>query len=131
MDRLAKRGLQHTPICPLCDQQPEDGEHLLVRCVYARELWFLVLQKLGLPQLTPTSDASTAQWWTQLARRISDKKKRKEINGLIILTARSIWLERNSRVFDQCASTTSAVFNRIEQEFALWRMAGICGDRRE
>lgn len=128
-DRLARRGLQHPPRCPLCDQEPEDGEHLMVRCVFALEVWFAVLQQVGLQRYTPTPNTDTAQWWTTLVAA-TPKTQRKAINGLIILTARSIWLERNSRVFDHIASPRGAVCNRIRQEFALWRAAGISGEMR-
>lgn len=47
-DRLAKRGLPHPASCTLCDQAPEIINHLLVSCVVAQEIWFSVLQKVGL-----------------------------------------------------------------------------------
>jgi hypothetical protein len=36
-DRLAKRGLPHPDCCPLCDQEEENIQHLLVGCVFARD----------------------------------------------------------------------------------------------
>lgn len=35
-DRLSKHGLSHPDRCPLCDQEPETIDHLLVGCVFAR-----------------------------------------------------------------------------------------------
>jgi hypothetical protein len=52
VDRLAKRGLQHPESCPLCDQEGEIINHLLVACVFSRQVWFLVLQQFGLQALT-------------------------------------------------------------------------------
>jgi hypothetical protein len=37
---LAKRGLDHPEKCPLCDQESESLDHILVSCVFAREFWF-------------------------------------------------------------------------------------------
>ena len=36
-DRLEKRGLDHLERCPLCDQERETIDHLLVTCVFFRE----------------------------------------------------------------------------------------------
>jgi hypothetical protein len=38
-DRLERRGLPHPTACPLCDQEPETIQHLLLGCVVAREVW--------------------------------------------------------------------------------------------
>ena len=92
-DILQKRGLPHPPQCPLCSQDTETGEHLLVQCVFAREVWHTVLQWRGLQGLTPGPDSTAAQWWTDLAAALPCKKMKKEVSGLVILTARFIWLE--------------------------------------
>jgi hypothetical protein len=39
-DRLAKRGLPHPEKCPLCDQEEETINHLILSCVFARQAWF-------------------------------------------------------------------------------------------
>ena len=38
-NRLARRGLPHQERCPFCDQDAETINHLLIRCVFAREIW--------------------------------------------------------------------------------------------
>jgi hypothetical protein len=52
-DRLAKRNLPHPESCPLCDQEDETINHLLVGCVFARQVWSLVLHQFGLLHLAP------------------------------------------------------------------------------
>ena len=52
-DRLEKRGLDHSERCPLCDQERETIDHLLVTCVFSRECWFLLLRQFGLHVLAP------------------------------------------------------------------------------
>uniref|UniRef100_A0A0A9DF12 Reverse transcriptase zinc-binding domain-containing protein n=1 Tax=Arundo donax TaxID=35708 RepID=A0A0A9DF12_ARUDO len=52
-DRLAKRGLQHPAACPLCDQAEEIIQHLLVECVFARQVWMEILQQLNLGTIAP------------------------------------------------------------------------------
>jgi hypothetical protein len=51
-DRLAKRGLAHPDHCPLCDQE-ETINHLLLSCVFSRQVWFYVQEKFGLQALAP------------------------------------------------------------------------------
>jgi hypothetical protein len=52
-DRLEKRGLDHPERCPLCDQERETIDHLLVNYVFSRECWFLLLRQFGLQGLAP------------------------------------------------------------------------------
>ena len=51
----------------------------------------------------------------------------KEVNSVVILVARSLWLELNSRVFDKVATMSHEICRRIRVEFELWREAGLCG----
>jgi hypothetical protein len=52
-DRLARRGLPHPENCPLCDQEEETIDHLLVHCVFAIEFWFNLFRQVGLQALPP------------------------------------------------------------------------------
>ena len=45
-DRLASRGMQHHPACLMCDQAQETTNHLLLLCVFTRQIWFSVFIKL-------------------------------------------------------------------------------------
>jgi hypothetical protein len=49
-DRLEKRGLPH-PARSLCDQVDENLQYPLIKCVFARQLWFSILQHAGLSAL--------------------------------------------------------------------------------
>lgn len=63
-DRLEKRGLNHPPRCPLCDQEPETINHLLVSCSFSRLYWYITLRKFGLHILAPIQDDTNfLQWW--------------------------------------------------------------------
>jgi hypothetical protein len=54
----------HPAHCPLCDQADETIKHLLVSGIFARELWFLLLQRLGLQGLSPKNeDVCFDDWW--------------------------------------------------------------------
>lgn len=98
-DRLAKSGLPHPAMCPLCDQEDEDVQHLFTSCVFAREVWVKVLSPLGLQNLIPSRHANSfADWWRKVIKRVP-KCKKKGVNSLIILTAWSLWKHKNSCVF--------------------------------
>lgn len=45
-DRLAKRGLSHPIACLFCDQAEEKINHLLISCVFIRQISSLILLSL-------------------------------------------------------------------------------------
>uniref|UniRef100_A0A8I6XZ35 Reverse transcriptase zinc-binding domain-containing protein n=1 Tax=Hordeum vulgare subsp. vulgare TaxID=112509 RepID=A0A8I6XZ35_HORVV len=55
-DRLARRGLQHPPRCPLCDQEPETMHHLLLACPFSRQVWHEALAWLRMPCRPPDGE---------------------------------------------------------------------------
>ncbi|KAF7016570.1 hypothetical protein CFC21_030152 [Triticum aestivum] len=64
-DRLARRGLQHQPRCPLCDQAPETMRHLLLECPFARQTWHEILSWLWMTTAGPSHEDSLMDWWLQ------------------------------------------------------------------
>jgi hypothetical protein len=40
VDRLAHQGLDHTQHCLFCDQEEETIQHILVGCVFSKDVWF-------------------------------------------------------------------------------------------
>ncbi|GJN13726.1 hypothetical protein PR202_gb00464 [Eleusine coracana subsp. coracana] len=86
-DRLANRGLDHPEKCPLCDQEEETIQHLLTTCVVAREVWYKLLQPLGLVSSAPRRwELSFVDWWRKTTKKVK-KEDRKGVNSLIILGA--------------------------------------------
>jgi hypothetical protein len=55
-----------------------------------------------LHRFTLTVDGDFALWWNKMGRTVP-RKQRKELNALMLLVTRSIWMERNNRVFDKFA----------------------------
>ncbi|WVZ90618.1 hypothetical protein U9M48_036903, partial [Paspalum notatum var. saurae] len=63
-DRLAKRGLPHPATCPLCDQVEVTIQHILVSCIFARQVWSLILSKLSLLAIAPQPGCTRfSNWW--------------------------------------------------------------------
>jgi hypothetical protein len=50
---LARQGLEHPEHCLFCDQEEETIEHILLSCVFSREVWYMLLSMLGLQQVAP------------------------------------------------------------------------------
>lgn len=61
VDRLAKRGLPHSEVCPFCDQAKESINYLLVGCVLPCQVWTSIFQHLVITQLAP--DPSVSRFW--------------------------------------------------------------------
>jgi hypothetical protein len=90
-DRLAKSGMDHPEKCPLCDQEEENIDHMLLPCVFARQFWFSFLQRVNLEELPPQlENISFMERW----RRIDEESLgsiQKGLNSLIILGAWTLW----------------------------------------
>jgi len=81
--RLEKRDLPHPVVYPLCDQEQETIQHLLISCIFARQFWHSLLSPFDLSHLTPAVDApSFAEWWKQVECHVA-KSSRKGLNSVI------------------------------------------------
>ena len=126
-DRLAKRGLLHPELCPLCDQEEGTINHLLLSCVFSRQIRFSVKQQLGLQVLTKQpSDHSFEDWWDQVSKRVADQTK-KGLKSVVILVAWSLWNHRNRCVFNGLQPSLNGLISIIRDELPLWELAGARG----
>jgi len=119
-DRLARRGLQHPDKSLLCDQEDETVKHILTSCVFTRQVWTSVLQRVGLPHLAPSLEFATSKdWWRWIAHR-APKAARKGLNSLMILTAWSIWKMRNRCIFNGCHMDARPVLQETNRQAHRW-----------
>ena len=103
-DRLARRWLPHPEQCPLCDQEDETINHLLVSCVFTRQFWYFLLRQVGLHSLSPQPlDTSFDSWWEKASGATSGLIQ-KGLNSLIVLGAWTLWNHRNRCIFSACFS---------------------------
>ena len=123
-DRLVKGNLPHPESCPLCDQEDETINHLLVGCVFARQVWAQVLQQFGLLHLAPQPAVDRFLGWWKRSSAAAPKEVRKGFNSLIILVAWEIWKHQNSCVFDNGQPSVQDVLRSISAEGSLWCSAG-------
>jgi hypothetical protein len=121
-DRLVKRGLPHPDKCPMCDQDDETIDHLLVACVFARQFWYHMLRQIGLHYFAPQpTDSIFDIWWERVAAATSGLTK-KGLNSLTILGAWTIWNHRNQCVFDGANPCMAEALILASEERRLWMM---------
>jgi len=126
-DRLARRGLPHPEQCPLCDQEDETINHLLVSCVFARQFWYLLLRQVGLHSLSPQpSDTSFDSWWEKASGATSGLIQ-KGLNSLIVLGAWTLWNHRNRCIFYGITPNLGGALTLAGEERQLWNLAGAKG----
>jgi hypothetical protein len=124
---LAKRGLNHPHKCPLCDQEAETLNHLLISCVFTRIFWYMLLKKFGLHALAPQPGlTSFLEWWKRAAKAVQGMVK-KGLDSLIILRAWKIWNLRNRCVFDRETPSLSQILKQTYDERSLWELVGAKG----
>jgi hypothetical protein len=122
-ERLQRHGLRNNGPCALCHQASESIEHLLLNCVYAREVWFTLLRRAGFHQLCPVMEVSLAEWW--LRRRKSVQSDcRKGFDSFVVLVTWHLWKGRNARVFDQASRQAGELVSFIVAEGRNWVAAG-------
>jgi hypothetical protein len=110
----------------LCYQEPETANHITLQCSYSRQIWFEILLPYRLHRFTVGVADEIATWWSDLAD-VVPRNHHKELNSLIVLVARCLWLERNNMVFDKFGTMPIEVCRKIMEEFKLWKQAGLCG----
>jgi hypothetical protein len=121
--RRKRHHLQDDDACVLCDQVPETCGHLFLGCTYAKELWFKLLDPVGLTTLVPEQDDNLGEWWLRQRRRL-DRTARSSFDTLILLVAWSLWKERNERTFQRTSRTHQEIFNSVVAEAEDWVAAG-------
>jgi len=118
--RLARRNLPHPEACPFCDQEEETINHLLIGCVFAREVWTIILHHLGVLHLAPQpSNVCFSSWWRKSVAA-APRETRKGLNSLIILVAWELWKHRNACVFEKKRPSIQDVLRSVSMEGGLW-----------
>lgn len=123
-ERRKRHNLQDDDLCALCAQESESISHLLLNCSFARQIGYLVLQRLRWHSLTPNGRCfDLATWWTSSRKKLT-KVDRKAFDTLVILTSWMIWNERNRRTFDSRVKTVHELWTCILDEAVAWDSAG-------
>jgi hypothetical protein len=105
-DRLQRRGLPAPASCPLCNQEPETIQHLLLGCVVAREVWTWALSRWGKLGWLPAADEDLVSWWTT---RPGLGASQRDLWTSLILVFWSIWTHMNDVVFNSARPAVLAI----------------------
>ena len=121
-DRLARRGLDHQEACPFCDQEEESINHILLQCVFAREVWASVCAAWDIPSWAPTPTSSLGIWCLNATDGAVGGK---DARAMLLLVLWELWKHRNRVGFDGEAPAKSFVINRSVVECRAWKAAGL------
>jgi hypothetical protein len=125
-DRRFRQGLQSTSTCALCDQACETMDHILIACVYSREVWQYWFNRLHLQDFDFLDDEAIA-WWLRNRKRMP-RTLHKGFGSLFFLVGWRIWKERNARTFDGISSQAGRLASAIQEEAVLC-YACVAGNR--
>jgi hypothetical protein len=123
-DNLASRGMQHNPLCPLCNAFPEDARHLLINYELAKEVLRLMWNWChfqGSPSTCP-NDQDPASWIAANAAR-ADPANARRATGSLVYCWWNLWKERNKRIFDYKHCSEFQVAFAAKEEFELYLLA--------
>jgi hypothetical protein len=119
-DRMARHGLTYHSICPLCGIEDETLNHILLQCRYARTIWFRFLQHRQWEHLASHADSALVDWWPDAEQRLR-ARDRCSFKSMVLLVSRSLWLQRNARVFDRDEMPAHTLLEIVDSEWLAWR----------
>jgi len=117
-----RHGLQDSDACIMCLQASETLDHILLGCVLSRQVWIMLLSKLGLTAVAAHGDVDPFLWWAWARHRVP-RSSRKGFDSLM-LTCWVLWKERNAQMFRNEAKDARELWLEILQEADLWLRAG-------
>ncbi|CAN6246948.1 unnamed protein product [Urochloa humidicola] len=123
-DKLIIRNWPCNPVCPLCAQELETAEHLVLHCAFAKEVWWLVANWAGNLVQLPRPESSLQDWWNASLNGLPKKLKQKRAT-LLIYTAWNVWKERNRRIFEGVTALPSTILQLIKEDIRVRQLA--CG----
>jgi hypothetical protein len=119
--RLQLRGWTNNYFCALCERNLETAMHLFSECPYSITVWTLVAEWSQCCSLHPSQwrkELDIEDWFSHLLQR-----KSRMAHTLAILTAWSIWKQRNDTVFREVRKTAPELFEDIRDTCFTWSNA--------
>lgn len=123
--RRRRHGLQDSDDCALCGQHPEMIEHhLLLGCVFSRQLWLAVLRRPNLELVVAVRQVNIFAWWLRERKAIPKTTARPGFDSLFFLLGWSIWKELNARTFGGPSTLPLQLLSQVIDEAKDWMMVG-------
>ena len=123
--RRKRHNLQDNDTCGACLQLPETISHILIGCIYAREVWSTLFRRwhwLGL-SAGLSDDREFYDWWNWSRKQVPGLNRR-AFDTLVVLTFWMLWKERNNRIFQNSNLQASDLVLRIFDEAKSWAYVG-------
>ncbi|XP_076906324.1 uncharacterized protein LOC143562392 [Bidens hawaiensis] len=115
---LVKRGISvTTAVCPVCEDDLESAEHLVVSCNFAQSLWSVISLWCKVPYIYAFSvkDLLELHRFTRFPKR-----KAKAFNVVCLMTIWCIWSARNALLFEGKPLNINNVVGEIKALSFLW-----------
>ncbi|KAG2589482.1 hypothetical protein PVAP13_5NG362481 [Panicum virgatum] len=123
--RRKRYNLQDDDSCGACFQLSETISHILVGCVYAREVWSNLLRRWNWLRLAAgLSTHLEFTDWRSWSRKQVHGDDRKAFDTLLVLVVWLLWKERNNSIFQNSNMLASDLVLRIIEEGKAWAYAG-------
>jgi hypothetical protein len=118
-ENLRRRGWEGPSRCPLCCQEEETTDHLLLSCTYSKEVWQLTLGLHPDTLVLPQEVIALLRNWNSLCPFQTTKKGQLSTlwRTLPKFILWKIWLERNNRLFREAKSSPAQVATKIKAHF--------------
>jgi hypothetical protein len=68
--RRRRHGLQDSYTCIICNQAVETMDHIILGCVFSKEVWSACLRSFRLHDLVLIQEGDIMVWWTDSRRRL-------------------------------------------------------------
>ena len=69
-DRRWRHDLQDDNLCIMCDQMAETLDHIILGCIFSREVWSACLRTLRLHHAISVQEQDVIIWWTASRKRL-------------------------------------------------------------
>ena len=117
IDNLRRRRIIVIDWCFMCKRDAESVDHLLIHCVYASELWSLILSIFGVQWVMPASVRDLFACWNQERGR-GRRQQAWRVVPLCLIWC--IWRERNLRAFEDTENSLIFLKASLLSLLFLW-----------
>ncbi|KAL0651628.1 hypothetical protein Bca4012_094319 [Brassica carinata] len=110
-DRIISWGLATSPLCLLCNLEPESRNHLFFYCSYTWGIWSLLIRRCGL---------QPERIWSRVLEQLHGLNPRLPIGKLSLICWQAClywsWTERNTRLHRQTFTSSQSLTRRIDRQ---------------
>jgi len=114
---LLRRGIHLDPLCPACNTDLEDTDHIFLQCPMAQKVWEMAVAHQWLRSIPFAHSMSTLQAGLQLLAHHPQPQLSR-----IVLLLWSIWKSRSALIFRNEAPSLMGTLLRAKRNWAEWKL---------